>query len=93
MRDIRTNAVKDIDTDLIDLIFEISLQLKTQKPFHVICGYRSPGTNAQLIKRNKNAAKNSYHLRGQAIDIRIPEIQTSVLRRLAAELKKGGVGY
>jgi uncharacterized protein YcbK (DUF882 family) len=93
MRDIRTNDVKPIDTHLLDLIFSISIKLKPEAPFRVISGYRSPKTNTLLRKRGNGAAKKSYHIKGQAVDIRLPGYRTSVLRRAAYELKKGGVGY
>jgi uncharacterized protein YcbK (DUF882 family) len=93
MRDIRTDDVKLIDRKLLDLISAISLKLKTKEPFHVISGYRSPRTNNLLRKRGKGAAKNSYHLKGQAADIRLPGYSTSVLRKAAYDVKSGGVGY
>ena len=93
MRDIRTNDVKPIDTHLLDLIFSISIKLKPEAPFRVISGYRSQKTNTLLRKRGNGAAKKSYHIKGQAVDIRLPGHRTSVLRRAAYELKKGGVGY
>ena len=93
MRDIRTNDVKPIDTHLLDLIFSISIKLKPEAPFRVISGYRSPKTNTLLRKRGNGAAKKSYHIKGQAVDIRLPGIKTSVLRKAAYELKKGGIGY
>ena len=93
MRDIRTDDVKPIDTHLLDLISAISEKLKTGDPFHLISGYRSPKTNSLLRKRGKGAAKNSYHIRGQAADIRLPGYKTSALRRAAYQLGKGGVGY
>ena len=93
MRDIRTNDVKPIDTHLLDLIFSISIKLKPEAPFRVISGYRSPKTNTLLRKRGNGAAKKSYHIKGQAVDIRLPGQRISVLRRAAYELKKGGVGY
>ncbi len=93
MRDTQTNDIKQIDPDLLDLIFKISIKLKSKKPFHVISGYRSRKTNDLLLKRNKCVAKNSYHTRGQAADIHQPELKTAVLRRAAYELKKGGIGY
>jgi uncharacterized protein YcbK (DUF882 family) len=93
MRDIRTNDVKLIDTHLLDLIFSISTKLKPKTPFRVISGYRSLKTNTLLRKRGNGAAKKSYHIKGQAVDIRLPGYKTSVLRRAAFELKKGGVGY
>jgi len=93
MRDTHTDAIKQIDKALLDLIFSISIKLNPQKPFHVICGYRTPETNALLLKRNKSAVKNSYHLKGQAVDIRLPGLKTSVLRGAAYKLKRGGIGY
>ena len=93
MRDTRTDATKQIDKDLLDLIFSISIKLKPQKPLHVICGYRTSKTNALLLKRNKGAAKNSYHIKGQAVDIRLPGLRTSELRRAAYEIGQGGIGY
>jgi len=93
LRDIRTGDVKVIDRSLLDLISMISIKLNPKEPFHVISGYRSAMTNNLLRKRGKGAAKNSYHLKGQAVDIRLPGYKTSVLRRAAYELKSGGVGY
>ncbi len=93
MRDVRTGDVNQIDMHLLNLISAFSIKLKTEKPFHVISGYRSPKTNALLHKHGQGAAKNSYHLKGQAVDLRVPGYRTSVLRREACELGKGGVGY
>lgn len=93
MRDFRINDVKQIDTHLLDLLSSISLKLKPEKPFQVISGYRSPETNAKLRKRGKGAAKNSYHIQGKAVDIRLPGYRTSALRRAAYKMKGGGVGY
>jgi uncharacterized protein YcbK (DUF882 family) len=93
MRDTRTDAVKTIDKNLLDLISAISLKLKPKEPFRVISGYRSPKTNNLLRKSGKGAAKNSYHLKGQAVDIRLPGHRISELRKAAYELKSGGIGY
>ena len=93
LRDTHTDAIKQIDKDLLDLISSISMKLKPQKPLHVMCGYRTSRTNALLLKRNKSAAKNSYHIKGQAVDIRLPWLRTSELRRAAYELGQGGIGY
>ena len=93
MRDIRTDDAKEIDIHLLDLLSAISTKLHPKEPFTVISGYRSPKTNALLRKRGSGAAKNSYHIKGQAVDIRLPGYKTSALRRAAHKLKKGGVGY
>ncbi|MGD1970695.1 MAG: DUF882 domain-containing protein [Desulfobacterales bacterium] len=93
MRDIRTDDVKQIDTDLLDLIYKISLKLKTDGPFHILSGYRSHKTNSLLFEHDESAAKNSFHTKGQAVDIRLPGQRASVLRRAAFELSEGGIGY
>jgi uncharacterized protein YcbK (DUF882 family) len=93
MRDTRTDAVKQIDTDLLDLIYKVSLKLKTEGPFHVLSGYRSRKTNSLLLKNYKNTAKNSYHFKGKAVDIRLPGQRTSTMRRAVFELREGGIGY
>jgi uncharacterized protein YcbK (DUF882 family) len=93
MRDRRTGEIKQINTRLLDLLYSIGTELKTQKPFHIISGYRSSRTNALLRKRGKGAAKKSLHIQGQAADIRLPGCRLSSLRRVAFNLKGGGVGY
>jgi uncharacterized protein YcbK (DUF882 family) len=59
----------------------------------VISAYRSPETNEMLRKRSSGVAKNSYHVRGQAIDVRLADVSTDKLRDVALNLKRGGVGY
>jgi uncharacterized protein YcbK (DUF882 family) len=93
MRDRFTGEIKTIDTRLLDLLYTIGMELKAQKPFHIISGYRSPKTNALLRKRGKGAAKNSFHMQGEAVDVRLPGYRLPSLRRTAYELKAGGVGY
>ncbi len=93
MRDTNTNEVKSIDTGLLDLISAIATKLKSKSPFHIISGYRSPKTNSLLRKRGQGAAKNSYHIKGQAADLRLPGFKSSAVRKAAYRLKKGGVGY
>jgi uncharacterized protein YcbK (DUF882 family) len=38
-------------------------------------------------------ARNSYHLRGQAVDLFFPDRSTRNLRQAALRLGRGGVGY
>lgn len=93
LRDFRTGDVRRIDSGLLDLLHRLSSVMDYQEPIHVISGYRSPKTNAMLAKRSNRVAKNSYHLRGMAIDIRLPERGLAELRRAAQGLGRGGVGY
>lgn len=93
LRDHRTGEVKNIDFHLIDLLFVLQKKLRSREPFHVISGYRSLETNTYLRNKGRGVARNSLHLVGKAIDIRLPSRDLRDLRQAALELKKGGVGY
>jgi uncharacterized protein YcbK (DUF882 family) len=79
LRDHRTDQIKGIDKELLDLLFSLRTELNTNQPFHIISGYRSPQTNVFLHKISSGVAENSLHLIGKAIDIRTPRI-INVLR-------------
>jgi uncharacterized protein YcbK (DUF882 family) len=93
LRDHRTGEVKSMDPQLLDLLASVQGQLGCSAPFHIISGYRSPETNAQLRKRTTGVAKFSYHMLGRAIDIRLPGCDTRRLRKACLAYRKGGVGY
>ena len=93
LRDYRTGDIKKIDTRLLDLLYALKKKLNAREPFQVISGYRSPKTNAMLARRSSGVAKNSQHLYGKAVDIRLPECSLDCLHRAAVSLKAGGVGY
>lgn len=93
LRDHRTGGIKAMDPALLDLLVSVTRHLGCGTPFHIISGYRSPQTNALLRKRTTGVAKNSYHLLGRAIDIRLPGCDTRQLRKVCLDLKGGGVGY
>jgi uncharacterized protein YcbK (DUF882 family) len=93
LRDHRANQLTLMDPRLFDLLYAIQEKLNLTRPFHVISGYRSPETNAYLRRRSRGVAKNSLHMQGKAIDIRIPGYQSKELKRVALSLGRGGVGY
>lgn len=93
LRDYRTGEIKPIDPNLLDLLHRIVLEVKPHAPINIISGYRSPRTNAALRKITTGVAKQSLHMEGRAIDIRIPGYRTTALRQLAIGLQSGGVGY
>jgi uncharacterized protein YcbK (DUF882 family) len=93
LRDHRSGEIKAIDTGLLDLLYAISSKLQTPCPFHIISGYRSKVTNALLRRRSGGVARRSLHLEGKAADIRVPGCDLALLRRVAVDLKSGGVGY
>ena len=93
LRDYHTGEVKEIDTDLLDLLFTLRQKLESTGPFNIISGYRSPETNSLMSIISKGVVKNSMHIQGMAIDIRLPGYELKTLQRAAIDLRRGGVGY
>jgi len=93
LRDWRSNEVYPIDPSLLDLLAELRQVTGTQHPFDVICGYRCPATNAMLASHSEAVSPRSLHLKGKAIDIRLPDVPLARLRDAALGLVRGGVGY
>ncbi len=93
MRDHRTKDAIPIDPPLLDLLYAITVRTGARRPISIISGYRSPSTNRFLRRTTAGVAKNSLHMEGKAVDIRIPGIKTKQLCKLAVRLEKGGVGY
>lgn len=92
-RDLRTGRVKNIDKNLLNLLYNIQQKLDFSESFHIVSGYRTPKSNAILMQKRKVVSKRSFHIYGKAVDIRVPGLKTRNIRRAAMELKKGGVGY
>jgi len=94
LRDFRTGQQHPIDPRLFDLLHELRQATSAKGPFQVISGYRSPATNAMLRETGGGGvASHSMHPQGRAIDIRVSDVKTTVLRDAARELRRGGVGY
>ena len=92
LRDFRTNEVGAIDPRLLHLLSDLARHLGVSPEFEVISGYRSAKTNSMLRRRSSNVARRSYHLLGQAVDIRMPGLSLDELQAAALALKLGGVG-
>ena len=58
------------------------------KPFYITSGYRSPEHNAAV-----GGAKNSFHLRGMAFDVRTGNLDRTELVRVARQNGFNGIGY
>jgi uncharacterized protein YcbK (DUF882 family) len=93
MRDWRRNEPTDMDPALLDLIWELHQALGSQKPIHLISGYRSPATNQQLRRTRGGQARRSQHTMGKAADIHFPDVSVKDLRNSALVREIGGVGY
>jgi uncharacterized protein YcbK (DUF882 family) len=90
--DHRNGEVHPIDRRLLDLLYALAARLETREPFHVISAYRSAATNAMLARQSRGVSPRSLHLRGEAIDVRVPDRSLDELRRAARSLRAGGVG-
>lgn len=91
--DFRTGDVADIDPMLLDLLHDLRLKLGSDGTYEIISAYRSPATNDMLRRHSSGVAKNSQHVLGKAIDVRLTDIELSDLRDAAIAMQRGGVGY
>jgi uncharacterized protein YcbK (DUF882 family) len=93
MRDWRRNESIKMDPETVDLMWELHADLGSTRPIHIICGFRSPKTNAFLKRIGRNVARKSQHMVGKAIDMYFPDVPTVKIRNSALVRKIGGVGY
>ena len=93
LRDFRTGDVHEINPGLLDLLHGLTGVTGSRRPFEVISGYRSPGTNQMLRARSEGVAAGSLHMQGQAIDVRLADVPLAGLRDAALAIRRGGVGY
>ncbi len=93
MRDWRKEQETHMDPHLFDLLWETYRDLGASEPIQVICGYRSPGTNAMLRARSGGVAQFSQHINGNAIDFYIPGVSLASVRAEGLRLQRGGVGF
>jgi len=93
LRDWRKDEEIHMDPHLFDVIWEVSREVGGDKTIHVVCGYRSPSTNAMLRRRSSGVAQFSQHTLGKAMDFFIPGAPLEELREAGLRLQRGGVGY
>jgi uncharacterized protein YcbK (DUF882 family) len=93
LRDFRTGEKHVIDPSLMDTLYDVAQRLGAPPVFSVISGYRSPQTNARLRELGSGVARQSLHLQGRAIDVRLAGVRCDDLAARALEMERGGVGY
>lgn len=96
-RDWREGVARPIDRNLYALLYfsQMFSQLVYGLPgvVEVTSGYRTQRTNTMLARVYGEAvAEQSYHMRGQAIDFRIPGMSTGLCAAIAWAIGIGGVG-
>ena len=92
MRDWREDHVHRIDPRAIDILSATQHLLDCDEPFEVVSGYRTRKTNAMLRRRSRGVAKNSYHIKGMAVDIAMKTRSVRQISRAGLSLGAGGVG-
>src|SRR5580700_2081595 len=94
LRDHRTGDVRPFDPRLYDILSDLTSSIgRPGGEIDIVCGYRTPSTNESLRTHTTGVAKNSLHIQAEAIDLRMPGVNTLTLRRAALALHRGGVGY
>jgi uncharacterized protein YcbK (DUF882 family) len=94
LRDHRTGDIRHFDPRLYDILYDLTVSIgRPGGEIDVVCGYRTSTTNESLRAHTIGVAKNSLHIQAEAIDLRMPGIDTLRLRRAALALRQGGVGY
>ncbi len=93
LRDWRRAEQTRMDPHLIDLVWEVQRETGSKAPIWVVCGYRSPQTNAMLRRRSGGVARFSQHMLGHAMDFYVPGVPLEELRVIGLRLQRGGVGF
>ena len=95
LRDHRNDKVRNIDRELFDTAHEIAMRTRghDRAVLHLVSGYRSPETNKLLRSKSSGVAKNSYHVRGRAMDMFVDGAKIKDVHVAALRASGGGVGY
>ncbi len=72
LRDWRNDDQIAMAPQLFDIVWYVYREVGASEPIKVVSAYRSPNTNAMLARRSRAVAKNSHHMRGNAMDFHIP---------------------
>jgi uncharacterized protein YcbK (DUF882 family) len=93
MRDWRREESTEMDPHLFDLLWETNREVGGTEPIQVVCGFRSPETNAMLHARSSGVAQFSQHTQGHAMDFFMPGVALDKIRFVGLRLQRGGVGF
>ena len=90
LRDHVTGDVRHFDPHLYDILSDLTVSVgHPSGEIEIVCGYRTPTTNESLRAHTTGVAKNSLHIQAEAIDLRMPGINTLKLREAALALRRG----
>jgi len=80
-----------ISLKLVELVDHLQDHFGTDQ-VRVVSGYRSASYNKRLRRRTRRVARESLHIHGLAMDIKLPGIHKKKLGGFAKALRSGGVG-
>jgi uncharacterized protein YcbK (DUF882 family) len=86
-RDFRRNEWAWLNPYLMDFLFVLHWKY-CRDEIKILSGYRTPETNAQI----EGAALNSQHLRANALDIHLPDVDNAAVAADFRTFIYGGVG-
>lgn len=93
MRDYRSGEECPINLKLLDMLHDLQIKLRNNNKIEIVSAYRSPNTNAMMARYSDGVATHSYHIKGMAVDIRMPGTSLPKLHKVALNMRRGGVGY
>jgi uncharacterized protein YcbK (DUF882 family) len=88
-----SNQVCEMDIQLLEYVNQVEKLVGRGEEIHIYSAYRAPSYNNLLVRLGRGAVPNSLHTTGQAVDLAIPGVRLSKIRRAATKLRLGGVGY
>jgi uncharacterized protein YcbK (DUF882 family) len=82
LRDHNTGDVRHFDPRLYDILADLTASVgHPDGEIDIVCGYRTPSTNESLRAHTTGVAKNSLHIQAEAIDLRMPGVNTRLSRQ------------
>lgn len=94
MMDYRSYEIKRTNFKLAKLLFKINSEIGFHKRINIHSGFRSAKTNRDLRRYSTGVAKNSYHIKGEAVDISVNGLRISKLKDIIKGIHhNGGIGY
>jgi uncharacterized protein YcbK (DUF882 family) len=93
LRDRMTGESSKMFPRLFDLAFMLKQAFKIERPIGVVSGFRSRSTNEMLRQSGDGVSRNSLHMLGLAMDIRVEGVPSERLFTAVAALGIGGAGF
>ena len=64
-----------------------------QGEVHIVYGYLCVETNTLLHNQSSSVVLGSQHIKGRALDFRLPGVDMKKVWETAKSMKRGGTGY